>query len=214
MGKHPILHYINEIKNKLGFSRTMIASGADVVDAVNKQAGQIVNLQNGIAYVENGDTATQKTLYNYGEYILWKGVLYYVSDINGIAQGATLAGKVAQPPTGGLNRVFDHYSSNETIVGTWIDGKPIYRRVLSGTLPSTEGTYTIGTIGAISKLISARFIIEFTDNWSADGAIYSGTSYTPFNIGYVDLISGGILYKNHVIGYFGQQITAIIEYVK
>ena len=41
MGKHPILHYINEIKNKLGFSRTMTASGADVVDAVNGLSWQI-----------------------------------------------------------------------------------------------------------------------------------------------------------------------------
>lgn len=44
MGKHPILHYINEIKNKLGFGRTMTASGADVVDAVNKHSDQIANV--------------------------------------------------------------------------------------------------------------------------------------------------------------------------
>lgn len=29
------------------------------------------------------------------------------------------------------------YSTNETKIGTWISGKPIYRRVFEGTIPST-----------------------------------------------------------------------------
>ena len=40
MIKPPYTKWINDIKTKLGFSRTMTASGEDVVDAVNKQAQQ------------------------------------------------------------------------------------------------------------------------------------------------------------------------------
>ena len=36
VSKYPILHYIDEIKTKLGFDRTMTAPGNDVVDAINK----------------------------------------------------------------------------------------------------------------------------------------------------------------------------------
>lgn len=43
MLKYPILHYIKEIKDKLGFSKTLDPSigATDVVDAVNKQSNQI-----------------------------------------------------------------------------------------------------------------------------------------------------------------------------
>lgn len=44
MIKPPYTKWINDIKTKLGFTRTMTASGADVVDAVNKQAEQIGNI--------------------------------------------------------------------------------------------------------------------------------------------------------------------------
>ena len=44
MSRLPIPHIINTIKIKLGFDRTMTASGEDVVDAVNKQSQQIGDL--------------------------------------------------------------------------------------------------------------------------------------------------------------------------
>ena len=44
MIKPPYTKWINDIKTKLGFNRTMTASGEDVVDAVNKQAEQIASL--------------------------------------------------------------------------------------------------------------------------------------------------------------------------
>lgn len=44
MIKPPYTKWINDIKTKLGFNRTMTASGEDVVDAVNKQADEITDL--------------------------------------------------------------------------------------------------------------------------------------------------------------------------
>ena len=44
MSRLPIPHIINQIKTKLGFDRTLTASGEDVVDAVNKQSQQIGTL--------------------------------------------------------------------------------------------------------------------------------------------------------------------------
>lgn len=44
MSRLPIPHFINQIKTKLGFDRTLTASGEDVVDAVNKQSQQLANI--------------------------------------------------------------------------------------------------------------------------------------------------------------------------
>ena len=78
MGKHPILHYINEIKNKLGFGRTMTADGADVVDAVNKQYDQKAN-QDGIAIIVDGDTASVAIPVN--------GYAYVKNNTHGLTEG-------------------------------------------------------------------------------------------------------------------------------
>lgn len=39
------------------------------------------------------------------------------------------------------------YSTEETVVGTWIDGKPIYRQIMSGICPATtaDGTFRAAT---------------------------------------------------------------------
>ena len=48
------------------------------------------------------------------------------------------------------------YSTSEQIVGTWIDGKPIYQKTISGTLASSVNVEsTIGTITNLSELVFA-----------------------------------------------------------
>ena len=44
-------------------------------------------------------------------------------------------------------RMFN-YSTDEQVVGTWIDGKPIYQKTITGTFPSTASTSIFG-VGAI-----------------------------------------------------------------
>lgn len=47
------------------------------------------------------------------------------------------------------------YSTEETRIGTWIDGKPLYRRVLIGTTPKSINNWeTVGSIGTEKDLIS------------------------------------------------------------
>lgn len=42
--------------------------------------------------------------------------------------------------TGAINEVIDklNYSTDEKIIGTWIDGKPLYRKVYSGVIKNTD----------------------------------------------------------------------------
>lgn len=52
------------------------------------------------------------------------------------------------------------YSTTETIIGTWIDGRPLYRKVIEfGTLPNaTDKTVTTGLAAATTIIVNASGI--------------------------------------------------------
>lgn len=107
------------------------------------------------------------------------------------------------------------YSTTETFTGKyWIDGKPIYCRVIEDTTPSTAQVYSMGTIANLGEVITAHFVLYA--GFYVDGAAYTGTAYTPFNYGYVLMngTTGTVNYKSLVSNYFNKPIKAIIEYTK
>lgn len=60
------------------------------------------------------------------------------------------------------------YSTNEIKIGTWIDGKPLYRKVLSGTLPTGSGdnTFSISNsrIVSVNGFVNSQYGIWFNTN--------------------------------------------------
>lgn len=70
----------------------------------------------------------------------------------------------------------EDYSTNETRIGTWIDGKPLYRRVFTGTLSS--GTYrNITSSRNINKIIDAKgYFLSDNVGYTLGKTIYSGES--------------------------------------
>lgn len=58
------------------------------------------------------------------------------------------------------------YSTEETRIGTWIDGKPLYRKVYTGTTPSSTGpNIQLGALPAdLDNLIDIRGMINALDN--------------------------------------------------
>ena len=68
------------------------------------------------------------------------------------------------------------YSTDEMVVGTWIDGRPIYRKVFSGTTLTNNARLT--TEGNISRLISfgGGYIMQ-TAGIVLPAAIFPNTSY-------------------------------------
>ena len=75
-----------------------------------------------------------------------------------------------------------NYSTEEQVVGTWIDGKPLYQKCYQGVFPSTLGPGIV--IGNISDILdyaaSDVTITKITGmvNWSA-GSTY-GTVSIPY----------------------------------
>ena len=56
------------------------------------------------------------------------------------------------------------YSTDETVIGTWIDGKPIYRKVIDfGALPNTNLKYVAHNINNI-KIFTKAYGIAYRDS--------------------------------------------------
>lgn len=83
------------------------------------------------------------------------------------------------------------YSTNETRVGTWIDGKPIYRKVITSTLTSTI-THGIANINEIVNL--------------------KAVSYNPNSGKYFAVPSVRPSYSNYEVGLFADASTISLEY--
>ena len=71
-----------------------------------------------------------------------------------------------------------NYSSEEQIVGTWIDGKPIYRKVINiGKLQATKGAYSYNHgISNIAYFTKVEGIINNGTEWFAANSVYRGVN--------------------------------------
>lgn len=108
------------------------------------------------------------------------------------------------------------YSTSEVIIGTWIDGKPLYRRVIVGTSINVDNTQT--TLITIPN-ISECFIENASVINTSTGYTIAMLSYNPDNTaqGYrvwVDANSGFVKYqiKNAATGV--DKIRIILCYTK
>lgn len=120
--------------------------------------------------------------------------------------------------------LLDVYSTTEQKIGTWIDGKPLYRKTFDITTPSTANTNTViqnTFVQNLDKVIDIRGIIHSTVyNTYAQDYIYYGylINYnysTNFNstVYYDNGGSGGIRFKVSS-DMVDTPATVIIEYTK
>lgn len=90
------------------------------------------------------------------------------------------------------------YSETEQRVGTWIDGKPVYRRSFQVS-KTAAGQVTIMTIDNLDVIVSLQTYLKRTDtyrsinNWGQQSTDY-GTSYVSSNILRFDSNYTGTLY--------------------
>lgn len=104
----------------------------------------------------------------------------------------------------------DVYSTEETVVGTWIDGKPIYRKIYFGSTPSGSGSAV--AIASISDL-SIDHVVEIK------GVVYNDTTYLPTtywtgSTKFINVYASDGNIKVGVSGYGGYSVCATICYTK
>lgn len=107
---------------------------------------------------------------------------------------------------------YDNYSTNEERVGTWIDGKPIYRKVINAGTVSASNT-NIGSISNIDTLVSIKgtaYSSQFTQRYGIPNVHSDISSF------YINLLMAG----DNVVIRFGsgttslEKVVAIIDYTK
>ena len=105
----------------------------------------------------------------------------------------------------------EHYSTTETVVGKWIDGKPIYRKVFSFNLGSTINTWsTIGTIANIKLPIRFYGIC-----WNVDATFDIPRAFGGEDIALYCDTSSKLFREQHNYSYANNlPAFAVIEYTK
>lgn len=109
---------------------------------------------------------------------------------------------------------FTTYSTSEQVVGTWTDGKPIYRRVLTSTTSSTAGadasvfvlsSYDVDTIVKIDGFVgyTSSSTSMMALNYNLDSSHYCTTYYYATNQS---------IYAK--CGQASCPITVVVEYTK
>ena len=104
-----------------------------------------------------------------------------------------------------------NYSTKEQVIGTWIDGKPIYRKVINSTCPSVSATWvTISSNLNADEILSYTGYIEFST--SEHKLLAVGTAqFTYFQL---NKTSNELQIATNDSGFFGKPIKVIIEYTK
>ena len=122
---------------------------------------------------------------------------------------------VANEITSVNNRL--NYSTEETVCGTWIDDKPIYRRIIQSSFPTiSEGQYAIKSIDItpynISKITSINAVARF------------GSAYSPIPFSYVSgtyVMTCDVFYdgtflqiRGNSSGWSNAEVIVTLEYTK
>lgn len=118
------------------------------------------------------------------------------------------------------------YSTGETVIGTWIDGKTLYRKVVSDTVSTTNGTWKdfnpfssneidtiVSLVGTFTYASGATVSIPYTRTTDAN---YSNREYILANVHkYNGTLSVIAYHPSNYSGLIsGQKFRITIEYTK
>ena len=99
-----------------------------------------------------------------------------------------------------------NYSTDEQVIGTWINGKPLYRKVVIIDNPSDGTTFSIDNIdepinASWTQAYESKAIIF---SYGESGSIHSDVSFNLTSKNFVIQMGGG----------FNGKMVAIVEYTK
>lgn len=98
------------------------------------------------------------------------------------------------------------YSTEEQVIGKWIDGKPLYRKTITGTTPATAETW--GDVGTVPGGISVKTLNGIIGGY-LPVPIYNNAHY------FAALqYNGGTKIQALTSGYTNAAISITLEYTK
>lgn len=112
------------------------------------------------------------------------------------------------------------HSTTETTVGTWIDGKPIYRRVYTGT--ATSGVFSVSGLQSINlkSFITLKVLVKDsgTGNYSTSKEVSlpgnNQIMVIPFSVASATPYFEVRVYNNNVSTPLQLDVAVIVEYTK
>ena len=124
--------------------------------------------------------------------------------------------KLKTIPAASLDYMRNVYSETEKVVGTWIDGKPIYQKTLTGTFEAENNILSIQAPNYTLAILSASgFLLHTneTDTITINGCFDVTQTYC---VVFHSITDNGILIKRYSTSAGGSTPTAYvtIQYVK
>ena len=114
----------------------------------------------------------------------------------------------------------DKYSIDEQIVGEWIDGKPIYRRVYTGT--ATSGVFSVSGLQSINlkSFITLKVLVKDsgTGNYNTSKEVSlpgnNQIMVIPFSLASATPYFEVRVYNNNISTPLQLDVAVIVEYTK
>lgn len=106
------------------------------------------------------------------------------------------------------------YSTEEQVIGTWIDGRPLYRRVFEGVLPSSTNFATLPN----SKIENLDKIVSWNGGVNTKDGVYKTAIEHVDSSAYIttlyDLNKNGLRVRTTHSAYFDAWIYLVVKYTK
>lgn len=110
---------------------------------------------------------------------------------------------------------FTKYSTEETVVGEWIDGKPIYRKIVNTKTPNSTKTDTAIKTNVADNIETLVSVTGFFISTSSNKIIVNsnfGSEY--YNAVYIRTSDNSIIMQVGVSAYVNRDIVVTLEYTK
>lgn len=105
------------------------------------------------------------------------------------------------------------YSADEQLIGTWIDGKPLYRRVIIGTFGALNVYKVVYTFPENVSICQMNSIAQNTSNGFVPLFFFNGDITNPTRTWTYYLNRQIVVYTNDS-RYADQHVHCIVEYTK
>lgn len=198
-GEHPFITAddIPSIPTKTSDLTNDGANGIDPFITAGDIPTDLSSYNNDVGYITSSDIPTDLSSYNNDVGYITNSV----NDLTNYTNNTTLTSLLS----GKASKTVGEYSTTETIVGTWYNNKPIYRKVIQFT--TVAGGGQVATINDLDEIIDIRG--NFTGQ---------GNKFPPFwhiNDSYYLKVNGygnGIFYG--CAGYVGYTANISVDYTK
>ena len=155
--------------------------GRDPLTTDEKTVSKAINELDSRSKAVNGDAFSELVEYSKGDYCIYDNAMYtYIADTPSTGSWDALKWELTDIQTE-FSSIKSNltdlqvYSTTEKVVGTWTDGRPIYRKTYSGNAVKS-GTVTLDTINTLDLIVGSvgSAVSDYNWRWTIPNGDTSG----------------------------------------